>query len=52
MEDLYKFLEAGKEMGLSKKDLLEFIEKRGSVIREAERERQKYEREEGMRDKT
>lgn len=51
MEDLSKFLEIGREMGLSGKDLLAFVEKRDSLVREEERERQKYERDERMKEK-
>ena len=31
MEDLTKFLEAGSKMGLSGKDLLAFVEKKGKL---------------------
>ena len=51
MEDLSKFLEAGKEKGISGKDLLEFVEKRDAVVREETKERQKYEREERMQER-
>ena len=51
MAELTEFLEAGKQLDLSGKDLLAFVEKREAIARETESERQKNEREERMQER-
>ena len=51
MEDIKNYIELGKGMGLTGTDLAAFVDKRESMVRDAEREKQKIEREERARER-
>ena len=51
MEDIKNYNEFGKGMGLTGTDLAAFVDKRESMVRDAEREKQKIEREERARER-
>ena len=51
MEDIRTYIEIGKGMGLTGNELAAFVDKRESLAREAEKEKQAIEREERARER-
>ena len=45
MEDIAKLIDLGKDMGLKGSELADFVNKRETMIREAEKQKQNIERE-------
>ena len=46
MEDISKLIDLGKDIGLKGSELADFVNKRETMIREAEKQKQNIEREE------